>query len=74
MNLKEYIENLPIINVEIDLKAKTIKEIAEATRTTRSTVYRWISGEINPPMLKQEIIARLLGKEVKVLFPDVPTK
>lgn len=74
MNLKEYMENLITVDDGRYIKSKTIKEIAKATRTTRSTVYRWISGSITPPLLKKEIISELLGKDVDILFPEIQRK
>lgn len=57
-----------------DVRSEEVKKIAELTSTTRSTVYRWISGEINPPSLKKKIIADFYGKPINELFPDNDTK
>lgn len=60
----DYMKSLP--NQQQD----TIKKLAQLTFTSPSVVYRWISGEIVPPMLKKRIIAEYLGKSVEELFPD----
>lgn len=52
-----------------NVKTEEIKKISELTCSTPITVYRWISGEINPPMVKKKIIAEYLGKSVEELFP-----
>lgn len=52
-----------------DARTEEIKKIAEITSTTRATVYRWISGQIEPPMVKKKIIADYYGKSVNELFP-----
>ncbi len=57
------------INSLIDARTAEIKIIAEITSTTRATVYRWISGQIEPPMVKKKIIANHYGKSVNELFP-----
>lgn len=54
-----------------DVRSEEVKKIAELTSTTRSTVYRWMSGEINPPFLKKKIIADYYGKSVNELFPEL---
>ena len=60
----DYMKSLP--NQQQD----TVKKLAELTFTSPSTVYRWISGEIVPPMIKKKIIAEYLGKSVEELFPN----
>lgn len=52
-----------------DERSEEIKLIAEITSTTRATVYRWMSGEINPPLVKKRIIAAHYGRSVEELFP-----
>lgn len=64
MVFTDYMKSLP--NQQQD----TIKKLAQLTFTSPSVVYRWISGEIVPPMLKKRIIAEYLGKSVEELFPD----
>ena len=64
MVFSEYVNGLP--NVRID----TINKLAEITSSTTMTVYRWINGSINPPMVKKKIIANFLGKEIKELWPE----
>lgn len=63
MVFKDYINALP------NVKLETIKKIAEITCSSTASVYRWISGEIEPPMLKKKVIADYLGKSVEELFP-----
>lgn len=58
------------INSLIDARAAEIKLIAEITSTTRPTVYRWLSGQIEPPLVKKQIIAAHYGKSVNELFPS----
>lgn len=59
----EYMNSLP--NVKLD----TIKKIAELTCSSTVSVYRWMSGDIEPPLLKKKIIADYIGKSVDELFP-----
>ncbi|MEL5895011.1 helix-turn-helix transcriptional regulator [Bacteroides sp. GD17] len=63
MAFRDYIDSLP--NVRLD----TIQKIAEITYSSKMTVYRWLSGEVEPPMLKKKVIAEHLGKSVEELFP-----
>lgn len=63
MVFRDYVDSLP--NVRLD----TIKKIAELTFSSKMTVYRWLSGEIEPPMIKKKVIAEYLGKSVDELFP-----
>ena len=53
-----------------NVKVDEIKKITELTCSTPSTVYRWISGALNPPMVKKKIIAEYLGRPVEELFPE----
>ena len=64
MVFSEYMNSLPNVKVE------EIKKIAELTFSTPVTVYRWISGALNPPMVKKKIIAEYLGRSVEELFPE----
>lgn len=50
-------------------KRQLVKLLMEKTQTSESTVYRWISGVIVPPPIKQQIIADVLGEPVEQLFP-----
>lgn len=50
-------------------KRELIKKIMSETKTTESTVYRWLQGKLTPPPVKQEIIAKILNVPVKELFP-----
>ena len=52
-----------------NLKLEEIKKIAEITCSSTVTVYRWISGEVDPPMIKKKAIADYLGKTIEELFP-----
>lgn len=63
MVFRDYIDSLP--NVRLD----TISKIAEVTCSSKVTVYRWLSGDIEPPMIKKKVIAEYLGKSVEELFP-----
>lgn len=64
MVFSEYMKSLP------NVKAEEIKKIAELTYSTPVTVYRWISGSLNPPMVKKKIIAEYIGRPVEELFPE----
>lgn len=64
MVFKDYVASLPNVRLE------TICKIAELTCTSKVTVYRWLSGNIEPPMVKKKIIAEFIGKSVEELFPD----
>ncbi len=63
MVFKDYINSLP------DVRMETINKIAEITCSSKMSVYRWISGDIEPPLLKKKVIAEFLGKAVEELFP-----
>lgn len=63
MVFSDYMNSLP--NVKVD----TIKRIAELTFSSEVSVYKWISGETQPPRVKKEIIAKHLGMPVEQLFP-----
>ena len=63
MVFSEYMNGLPNVKVE------EIKKIAELTSSTDITVYRWIAGTIDPPMVKKKIISEYLGKSIEELFP-----
>lgn len=63
MVFSEYMNSLP------NLKVEEIKKIAEITSSTEITVYRWIAGTIDPPLVKKKIIAEYLNKTVSELFP-----
>ncbi len=65
MVFTEYMNSLP------DVKEETIKKLVEVTSTSRSTVMRWIKGEIIPPPVKRRLIAQELNKSEKELFPNV---
>ncbi len=63
MVFTDYMNTLP------NEKQETIKRISEVTMTSVSSVYRWISGEIDPPAIKKNAIAALLKMDVNELFP-----
>lgn len=63
MVFRDYIDSLP--NVRLD----AINKIAELTCSSKVTVYRWLSGDIEPPMVKKKIVAEYIGKSVEELFP-----
>lgn len=65
MVFSEYMNNLP------NMKVEEIKKIAELTSSTVITVYRWIAGTIDPPLVKKKIIAEYLGKSIEELFPNI---
>ncbi|WP_373249960.1 XRE family transcriptional regulator [Bacteroides thetaiotaomicron] len=64
MVFSEYMNSLPNVKVE------EIKKIAELTSSTVITVYRWIAGTIDPPLVKKKIIAEYLSKPIEELFPN----
>lgn len=64
MVFSEYMNGLP------NMKVEEIKKIAELTSSTEITVYRWIAGTIDPPLVKKKIIAEYLNKTVSELFPS----
>ena len=63
MAFTDYINSLP------NIKADTINRICELTCSDKSTVYRWLGGTIEPPLLKKKIIAEYLHLPVEDLFP-----
>lgn len=64
MVFSKYMNNLP--NTKVD----TIQKIAEVTSSSTMTVYRWINGTVEPPMVKKKIIAEFLGFKLEDLFPQ----
>lgn len=50
-------------------RARIVKLLMEKTQTSESVVYRWLSGQITPPPIKQRIIAEVLGRPIEELFP-----
>ena len=65
MAFKDYIDSLP------DVRKETINKIAELTCSSKMSVYRWMSGDIEPPLLKKKVIAEYIGKTVEELFPNI---
>lgn len=53
----------------LQTREKVVADLAILTTSTRSTVYRWINGQVIPPALKQNIIANYFGISVEELFP-----
>lgn len=53
-----------------DVRSDEVKKIAEITSSSRGSVYRWMSGQVDPPMVKKKIIADYYGKSVNELFPS----
>lgn len=47
-----------------------LQMVADSCGVTPNAVYRWISGEYIPDMLKKEKISNLLNVPVEVLFPE----
>lgn len=67
MVFKDYVDSLPNVRLE------TINKIAELTYSSKMTVYRWLAGDIEPPMIKKKAIAEYIGKSVEELFPTTKT-
>ncbi|MDR1624136.1 MAG: XRE family transcriptional regulator [Tannerellaceae bacterium] len=63
MTFRDYINSLP------NLKEKELKKIAEVTCSHITTVYRWMNGTVDPPKVKQKIIADVTGLPIEDLFP-----
>ena len=63
MVFSKYMQSLP--NQQTD----TIKQIADLTCSTTTSVYRWIAGKSRPPLVKQKLIAEFLGVKLDELFP-----
>ncbi len=49
---------------------KMVDDLSRLTMTHRVSVYRWLRGQVTPPLIKQEIIAKYLNKKVEELFPQ----
>ncbi len=63
MAFSEYMQGLP------NQQTETIKKLADLTCSTTTSVYRWVSGKVTPPLIKQKLIAEFLGIELEELFP-----
>lgn len=63
MVFSEYMQSLP------NQQQETIKELAELTCSTTMSVYRWMSGKVRPPLIKQKVIAEYLKMNIQELFP-----
>lgn len=57
------------VNTIPNQREELIKELADITSSSSSSVYRWINGVTIPPIVKQKIIAKHLGISVDILFP-----
>lgn len=64
MEFRDYIKSLP------NQREKTMDELAELCRVSKTTVYRWIKGDFTPDPLKQKVIAEFLNISEKELFPN----
>ena len=51
MLFSEYVNSLP------NLKVEEIKKIAELTCSSTISVYNWVAGKTEPPLVKKKIIA-----------------
>ncbi len=65
---KEIVMALPNERTEMILR------IANATCSTTVTVYRWLSGRVEVPPVKRQIIAEVMGRPMEELFPSIPAK
>lgn len=63
MVFRDYVKSLP------NQREETITKLAEITMSSKMSVYRWLSGDVTPPPLKQKIIADYLKMSVEELFP-----
>lgn len=63
MVFTDYMQNLP------NERTETMRAIAKLTHSTTNSVYRWTTGKVTPPPVKQYLIAEYLGKPVEELFP-----
>lgn len=68
MAFPDLIKNMP------NQREETIKKLAELTSSSQVSVYRWINGQVIPPLVKQKIIAGYLQKTVEELFPQTSNK
>ena len=57
MLFSEYVNSLP------NLKVEEIKKIAELTCSSTISVYNWVAGKTEPPLVKKKIIAEYLGSK-----------
>lgn len=55
----------------LQTREKVVKEIAKATSSSVTSVYRWINGEVTPPPLKQQIIADYFNVPIDSIFPKI---
>lgn len=63
MVFSEYMRSLP------NQRQDTIKQLAKLTCSTTMSVYRWISGDVKPPLVKQKLIAEFFNMNLEDLFP-----
>lgn len=64
MIFSDYMNGLP------NKKVEEIQKIADLTCSSTLSVYRWIAGTADPPLIKKKIIANYLGKNIEELFPN----
>ena len=65
MAINRYINSIP------NQRQDVIQELARLTSSSTVSVYRWINGQIIPPLVKQKIIAEYLKVDIETLFPQV---
>ena len=65
--LVELLQDLPT-------REKLVAVLAKKTKSHPSSVYRWLKGEVTPPALKREIIAKHFKVSVEELFPKSKSK
>jgi len=63
MVFSDYMNGLP------NKKVEEIQKIADLTCSSTLSVYRWIAGTSEPPLIKKKLIANYLGKDIDELFP-----
>ena len=68
-NQKKKTKSLVDLIKDMPTREKIVAELAEATKSHPSSVYRWLNGDTTPSPIKQDIIADKLGIPVKKLFP-----
>lgn len=68
-NQKEKTKSLVDRIKDMPTREKIVAELAEATKSHPSSVYRWLNGDTTPSPIKQDIIADKLGIPVNKLFP-----
>jgi len=67
MALKEYYQDLGKLSTP---QKEFRRKIAHECGVTEMTVFRWLSGEVVPGLLKREKIAEITGIDIDILFPN----